>query len=746
MLPLPNLDDRKFEQMVEDARKSIPHLLPDWTDENVHDPGITLVELFAWLSEMQQFHLNQITEQSERKFLKLLGIKLAEAGRARTDVSFFNVSSEFVLPSGLKLMANDQIFETLEPLLVIPSTLDRILVRTGNSVNDYTASNGYNGVSYYAFGTEPKKDYRLYLGFSDALPVNKPLTFSFRLYDQYPVQPGPGKVVDDPHFYSAKVSWKYYGKAANDTESSPSWQPMSVLKDRTRHLSESGMIQMQIPGFMTPLMLHPANDRGRYWLCCTLEEEGYEIPPRVEHISINTTEVIHQDTLSFIRTFDGTGLADSAYQTQDFLPYYKHIFVQVLEEDGFWHDWQLVSENETPKDDERVFTVEKVAGLHLTKIRFPGRIPAKGTRNIRFGACTKSFLDQRWIGQTNGLPHQTFQLKVRGQIVKDSLLIQVGLRNEQGEIVWQDWEQVDDLDSSRAHERHYIYDQGESTIRFGDNERGLAPLAADFMNIRMIACTCGGGTRGNVKHGLIREIVDAAELEFGGIEVTNYDYAHGGSEQESLEHAKKRVRKEWLRPQRAVTADDYEAIVKLTPGLRVSRAKAIPGFVKGMRDYPKQFEPGQVTVVVVPYSPLPRPMPSEGFLKQVSLHLEQYRLLGTQVHVIAPAYCTVSVQVTVVIEHDAHTTARDVHEALNHLLRPIDKEAGSGGWDFGKTVYKGDVYGVINQVPGVSFVQSLWLDAEGEGVRKLVNGDIALPPYGLVHAGEHVIEIVRQER
>lgn len=63
MLKLPNLDDRLFNQIVEEARKTIPKLTEDWTDENTHDPGITLIELFSWLTETQQYYINRITKK-----------------------------------------------------------------------------------------------------------------------------------------------------------------------------------------------------------------------------------------------------------------------------------------------------------------------------------------------------------------------------------------------------------------------------------------------------------------------------------------------------------------------------------------------------------------------------------------------------------------------------------------------------------------------------------------------------------
>ncbi|APR88331.1 hypothetical protein A7982_13680 [Minicystis rosea] len=71
-LVLPNLDDKTFADLVQEARASLPALYPSWTDHNPSDPGITLIELFAWLTEMVIYRNNRITESTYRTFLKLL--------------------------------------------------------------------------------------------------------------------------------------------------------------------------------------------------------------------------------------------------------------------------------------------------------------------------------------------------------------------------------------------------------------------------------------------------------------------------------------------------------------------------------------------------------------------------------------------------------------------------------------------------------------------------------------------------
>jgi len=74
-LTLPNLDDRHYADLVEEARALIPTHAPEWTNHNPSDPGITLIELFAWLAEMQIYRLNRVTDNNVRTFLKLLNGK-----------------------------------------------------------------------------------------------------------------------------------------------------------------------------------------------------------------------------------------------------------------------------------------------------------------------------------------------------------------------------------------------------------------------------------------------------------------------------------------------------------------------------------------------------------------------------------------------------------------------------------------------------------------------------------------------
>lgn len=74
MIPTIRLDEENFQEIFETARKRIPLLYPEWTNFNENDSGIALLELFSWLKEVQEFHLNQVGLEHESVYLKLLGV------------------------------------------------------------------------------------------------------------------------------------------------------------------------------------------------------------------------------------------------------------------------------------------------------------------------------------------------------------------------------------------------------------------------------------------------------------------------------------------------------------------------------------------------------------------------------------------------------------------------------------------------------------------------------------------------
>jgi predicted phage baseplate assembly protein len=141
-LPTPNLDDLRFQRdLVDEARRRIIRYCPEWTDYNLSDPGITLIELFAWMSEMLVYRLNRVPEKNYIKFMELLGVQLQPASSARAELTFY-LSTPFpigpedatvaVVPQGTQVATRvteeepEVIFTTDERLTIVPPRLTQL--------------------------------------------------------------------------------------------------------------------------------------------------------------------------------------------------------------------------------------------------------------------------------------------------------------------------------------------------------------------------------------------------------------------------------------------------------------------------------------------------------------------------------------------------------------------------------------------------------------------------------------------
>src|SRR3970282_516754 len=133
MIPSPKLDDRTFEDIVAEAMALIPRYAPDWTNHNPSDPGITLLELAAWMTDLILYRLNRVPEKNYVAFLNLLGIKLRppRAARALLQFTFVEGAPRQKVPRGSQVatpQAGEEetvSFETARDVLVTAVKLDR---------------------------------------------------------------------------------------------------------------------------------------------------------------------------------------------------------------------------------------------------------------------------------------------------------------------------------------------------------------------------------------------------------------------------------------------------------------------------------------------------------------------------------------------------------------------------------------------------------------------------------------------
>src|SRR5512141_2116082 len=139
-LTAPNLDDRRFQDLVDDAKRMVQQRCPEWTDHNVSDPGVTLIEPFAAMVDQLLYRLNRVPPALYVRFLDLLGVRLFPPTAARCDLTFWLAAPQdhvVRVPADTQVATvraetTEQavIFETAQPLDIVPSTLTRLITVT----------------------------------------------------------------------------------------------------------------------------------------------------------------------------------------------------------------------------------------------------------------------------------------------------------------------------------------------------------------------------------------------------------------------------------------------------------------------------------------------------------------------------------------------------------------------------------------------------------------------------------------
>ncbi|MFN6068134.1 MAG: putative baseplate assembly protein, partial [Pseudanabaena sp.] len=126
-LPKSDLDDRTFAELVNECLLRIPRYCPEWTNYNPSDPGVTLIELFAWLTDQMLMRFNQVPRRNYVAFLELLGIRLQPPAPAQTEVTFYlsaSLPETYTIPAGSEVATvrteeeEAIIFSTDQPLVI----------------------------------------------------------------------------------------------------------------------------------------------------------------------------------------------------------------------------------------------------------------------------------------------------------------------------------------------------------------------------------------------------------------------------------------------------------------------------------------------------------------------------------------------------------------------------------------------------------------------------------------------------
>lgn len=734
-LPVPNLDDRRWAELVRDARALIPIHAPGWTDHNVHDPGITLVELLAWLTEANIYALNRIGDAHLREFLGLVGITPEPPAQAEAVVAFSSRVARDV-PANVEIEAaggEGQIaFRTLESLAVHPGRLCTVQVRGPHHFRDVTAS-WEHGESIPLLGRNPVPGAALYLGFDRPLTTGRDLSIVFQLTPHEPGathRSGPEErdrlheAEGERHLahHSAVLTWEYLDPSGR-------WhaltEPEGVLFDTTRGLTLDGRVRLRLPpGASVGLASLGDVDTGRHYIRCRLVRGAFDAPPTGRFVpgAVRALQAVPTRSVWEISPAASAPVADAPVHLEPGHNYRLNLGFAAPGPHlarGIDARVEELSLADTPGADQ--------PALHVLSYLAPsGNDPGRVE------------IEAEWLGRCSGRPGDEYRLGRAPAAVNGFGLFTI----EDGR--WNGWERRPDLFGSRRPDRHFVLDSALGVVTFGDGQRGYLP-PADAELIAVYRHTEGAAA--NLVRGSIRDLTDNAHNRIllsdfddvaGSVEIRNPWPASGGTNGEALEDALGRAFTVRDERTRAVTLADFEHLARQTPGTRIARVAARPNVHP---DYPCYEASGIVTVVVIPFLPTDSPRPSGGLVRTVQAYLDRRTILGTRAVVTGPRYRRVTVQAEVRAHAGADRAAIPARtsRALDEFFHPLRGGSDESGWPIGRDVYRSEVLQVIDETPGVEHVVSLTLISDGS---EPSCGNVCLAPCELVGTGTHQIEVV----
>jgi len=360
-LPTPDLDDRRFQDLVNDAKRMVMRRCPEWTDHNVSDPGVTLIETFAFMTDQLLFRLNRVPDRLYLKFLDLIGLQLLPPVAATVPVTFW-LSAPAVAPLTVAVgtqtgtprteTAESVTFATVEDLAIVPVTLQTVLTLGAgqDSFADCTDELAQSR-PFPIFAERPNPGDAVYLGLSEAAPrCAIRLDFSGRL-DGVGVDPTWPPLI-----------WEAYDGR--------DWVECPTSTDETGGLNRSGSITLHLP------TEHPATVVGGLrggWLRARVtapepEQPAYTMTPMVAGLTAatvgGTMTAVHADIIENETLGTAEGVAGQRFTISrtPVLSTGVPVELQVSSDDG-WQSWTRVDSFADSGALDRHFQLDGTAGI-----------------------------------------------------------------------------------------------------------------------------------------------------------------------------------------------------------------------------------------------------------------------------------------------------------------------------------------------------------------------------------------------
>jgi predicted phage baseplate assembly protein len=296
--------DRAFEDIYRELRDRIPRYNPAWTNFNDTDPGITLLQLFAWLAEMTLHKMSDVPRKTYLKFAELLGLELAPARPATVALVFTPKAND--IPATIRERARYAgrgsdgavMFETTQALDIIGAQLAGMFIFADGTIAKRELPTEPEAPPFWPLGRTPTPGDALYLAFKPNPRNPTPFPRKMRFLVLHPSADTQGKPQRIGEQNSdlvppVELAWEFRPKA-----SQPDWERLSVFGDTSVAFTRDGYVDVEGPRDIEP-SIEPAVGTllagPHYWLRVRLDQNTYPTgrAPRLEHLQPNAVEAVN---------------------------------------------------------------------------------------------------------------------------------------------------------------------------------------------------------------------------------------------------------------------------------------------------------------------------------------------------------------------------------------------------------------------------------------------------------------------
>ena len=682
----PRLDDRSFEDLVEELLARIPAHTPEWVPQP-GDPGRTLIELFAWMGETILYRANLIPERQRLAFLKLLGEPMRPARAARGLVS---------------LLIDER------------NTSDIIHVAAGATVS---AAVPFEGVSEVAVLPVTGECYYKRLLNAEELAEEQTSEIIQGLRDFHQIEGSLTAYVTTPLFEPGRPSRASFDLISDSADNSLWLALLAPNPAQVEDVRQSLAGSAQGRAAIINIGIAPAQDIAESF-------DDNSRPGRIAHEwQISTAEMVNDQPLYSSLT----SLADSTEElTRSGIE--RLILPGDADDFGVLQGNVLLDANagvgdRPPRLDDPDRLARLVAWLRLRPTRPVTSMALSWVGINALEIEQYQTLQGRVIGQSNGLPDQNFSLPARS-IETASFRLQV----EQTGRGYIDWQAVEDLALSHRDDAVFVLDSEAGSVTFGNGVNGRIPDAGQ--RIRVDHLRAGGGSRGNLPVATLNKMT-AQDLDGKTIKrkltVWQGVPTQGGIDAETLAQAEVRIPAYLRHRNRCVTQQDYCALARETPGIELGRVEVLPQFLPQQR---RPDVPGVVSVMVLPQKAqveAPNPRPDRPCIEKVFSYLDGRRPLAAELHVIGCEYIPLALNVGITVRDGAayDQIVSDVRHTLRQYLWSLSPGGPAGeGWPLGKSVQDRELEVTVARLQGVATVAGINLfQRDDTGWKKVKRAD-----------------------